>query len=296
MQIRNVCGICQSKSIKPKYIFDNYSVVECGKCYSIFRDRILSPKEDEALYGKDYFLNLQKDYFSDCLVPNPKDKSRLNDFNKRLDLLTKFLKRPDKIKLLDVGAGTGAFAYLAQKRGWQTLSIEISKFAAKIARTKFKVKVYRGEITDASFKKGDKYDVITLWESIANIEDTSRLLRKTSRLLNKDGKVAVLTTVVDSWLFYIARLIYFLSFKKINYFVKEGYPIHHSNHFTRKNLERIFNMNGLRVIYKENYEIPYKYTKLPRLFFPFLIVFGQFAKMSDTTIQVLMIAQKKNNL
>lgn len=291
MVLRRVCSFCKKSSLKIKHDFGDYSIVECKNCGFIFRDRILSFKEEEALYDKNYYLNLQKEYFLNCLTPNPRDKSRINDFKSRIDLLERFYKRSGNFKLLDVGAGTGAFGYLAQKRGWQTLSVEISPFAARIAHTKFKVNVYRGEITDKKFKQTN-FDIITLWESIANIEDTPRLLKRIRTFLKRNGKAAILTTVIDSWLYDIADLIHKLSFGKIKYFVKEGYPIHHANHFTRANLARLLKEQGFEVVYQSNREIPYKYTKLPKIFQPILLVFGQVAKIFGRTIQVLLIAKK----
>lgn len=290
MQLRNICGFCKKNSLRTKHNFWNYSIVQCQSCGFIFRDQILSFKEGETLYDKDYYLNLQKEYFLNCLTPNPRDKSRINDFKSRIDLLKNF-STSDNLKLLDVGAGTGAFGYVAQKRGWQTLSVEISPFAAKIAMEKFKVKVYRGEVTDKNFKQKN-FDIVTLWESIANIEDTPKLLKAIRRVLKRNGEVAILTTVVDSWLYDIANIINKLSMGKIKYFIKEGYPIHHANHFTRSNLARLLKEQNFEIVYQSNREIPYKYTKLPKIFLPLLLVFGQIAKIFGRTIQVLLIAKK----
>ncbi len=291
MLIRKYCSFCQKKTLKTKYGFEDYSIFECRHCGFIFRDRILNRKESEAIYDKSYFLKSQKDYFSNCLVPNPKNKSKINDFESRLELIENNIKKKRGIKLLDIGAGTGAFGYLANKRGWETVSVEISLFATKIARGKFKVKVYHGEVTDKNFKLKN-FDIVTLWEVIANIEDTPKLLNKVNNLLNRNGQIAVLTTVVDSWLYDIAKLIQKLSFGKINYFIKEGYPLQHSNHFTRKNLQKALRKNGFKIVYSENREIPFKYTKLPKHYLPLLIILGQIAKIFGRTIQYLVIAQK----
>ncbi len=291
MKLREFCTFCNKKSLKIKHDFGYYSVVECDSCGFLFRDRILSHKEEEKLYDKNYYLKLQKEYFLNCLTPNPKDKSRIKDFESRLDLLENLLKKGAAVNLLDIGAGTGVFGYLAQKRGWQTLNAEISAYALNIAKSKFKVKTFRGEITDKKFTGGN-YDLITLWESIANIENTPRLLRTIRKLLNNHGKVAILTTVADSWLYDAANLIHKLSFSRIKYFVKEGFPIHHANHFTRAALKKALHKEGFKVIYQSNQEIPYKYTKLPKIFQPLLIILGKLANIYGRTIQVLLIAQK----
>ncbi|KKS83250.1 MAG: Methyltransferase type 12 [Candidatus Gottesmanbacteria bacterium GW2011_GWA1_43_11] len=291
MLIRKSCSFCQKKALKTKYTFEDYSIFECTHCGFIFRDRKLNRIESEAIYGKNYFLKSQKDYFSNCLVPNPKNKSKINDFNSRLDLLEKNIKKSEGIKLLDIGAGTGSFGYLANKRGWKTVGVEISLFAANLARKKFNVKVYHGEVTDKNFKLNN-FDIVTMWEVIANIEETSKLLKKINSILNRNGEVAILTTVVDSWLYDVAKLIYNLSFGKISYFTKEGYPLQHSNHFTRKNLRKALKKNGFKIIYHENREIPFKYTKLPKYYLPMLIILGQLAKIFGRTIQYLVIAKK----
>ncbi len=288
---RTHCNFCNKDSLQEKYDFKDYTILQCKNCKFLFRDKILSHKEEEDLYDKDYYLNLQREYFINCLTPNPKDKSRLNDFNKRMDLLEKLNNFKKGAKLLDIGAGTGAFCYLVKARGWQTLSVEISPYAVKIAREKFKAPVYRGEVTDKKFKYSG-FDVVTLWESIANIEDTPLLLKTVNKIIKKSGKLAILTTVVDSWLYDIARLINWLSFGTITYFLKEGYPIHHANHFTRYHLAKVLKQHGFKIIYRSNTEIPYKYTKLPKIYLPILVIFGQMAKIFGRTIQVLIIAEK----
>lgn len=291
MKLRSVCNLCNNKKLITKYSFDDYSILQCSRCSFIYRDRILSHKEEESLYDKDYYLKLQKEYFINCLTPNPRDQSRINDFKSRISLLKKHLKNKTNIKLLDIGAGTGAFGFLCEKEGWQTLNVEISPFAARVARNKFKVKTYVGEVTDSRFKEGN-FDVITLWESIANIEDSSKLLKHVHTILKKDGKIAILTTVIDSWLYDVAEVIRKLSFGKVTYFVKEGYPIHHANHFTRINLNKLFKENQFKIIHISNKEIPYKYTKLPKYFLPLLLIFGRIANLFSRTIQVLLIAEK----
>ncbi|PJE58027.1 MAG: hypothetical protein COU81_02930 [Candidatus Portnoybacteria bacterium CG10_big_fil_rev_8_21_14_0_10_36_7] len=293
MKIRTSCNFCRKNKFREKYKFNNYSILECTNCKFLFRDKILSHKEEEKLYDKNYYLELQKEYFSNCLVPNPKDKSRLYDFSQRLDLLESLNTKRSKVRLLDIGAGTGAFSYLAKKRGWEVYNIEISPFVAEIARKKFNVPVYVGEVTDKRFKlKG--FDVLTFWEAIANIENTTNLLKTTKNLLSKKGKIGILTTVVDSWIYDLAKIIYKFSFGKINYFINEGFPIHHANHFTRKALYKSLKKEGFKIIYVSNQEIPYKYTKLPKFFLPALFLLGKFAKLWGRTIQVLVIAQKMN--
>ena len=284
------CNFCQRQKLKLKHSFPTYSIVECENCKFIYRDKIFSQKEDAALYDKTYYLDLQKAYFNTCLEPNPKDKFRLDDFENRIDLLETFYGSK-KLRILDIGCGTGAFGYLARQRLHKTKGVEISTFAQKIATSKFNEDVYRGEITDKNFKK-EKIDVVTLWESIANIENTPELLATVYKLLPKKGKIAILTTVVDSWLYFLAEAINKISFGKINYFIQEGYPIHHANHFTRKSLKKILKKYGFKIIYQKDLEIPYKYTKLPKIFYPALITLGQIAKFLNITIQTLILAEK----
>jgi len=291
MKIRTHCNFCQKKSLGYKYSFEDYSILECKFCGFVLRDRILSFKEEEELYQKDYYLNIQKEYFINCLTPHPKDKSRMKDFSKRLELLEKITPDKKQKKLIDIGAGTGAFGYLADQRGWKSLNLEISPFAAEIAKKKFKVSVYKGNFSNNKFLEHG-FEVATLWESVANIEDTHRLFKKINKVLNKNGKIAILTTVIDSWLYDLAKLIYIMTFGKVHYFVREGFPIHHSNHFTRKHLKKFLENSGFRIIYQSNEEIPYKYTKLPKYYLPLLLLVGQIAKFFGRSIQFLVIAQK----
>lgn len=290
MIIKKSCSLCQQSNLEVKYKLSKFNILRCKNCGLLTRDIILNKKESEDLYKKGYFCKLQKDYFSAGMSRNMVDSLRVIDFKERLRKIKKF-GNIEKGKILDIGCATGIFLKIAKDDGWQTYGVEISRFAGDFAKNTYRLEVFIGELKQAKYKS-NTFDVATGFDFIEHVEDPRELIREVKRILKPRGYIVLQTTMVDSLLFVMAGILYRFSFGKINKIVDIAYPIHHSNHFSRKTLVEILKKEGFKVINQENIEIFYEETSLPKITLPFLKILSSLSQKSGRTIESFVLAQK----
>lgn len=93
-------------------------------------------------------------------------------------------------KILDVGCGTGLFAYQAAKKGAYVLGIDFSEEAIKIAQNKFQHPNLKFEQRDAK-NLNEKYDVIVSIGTLEHMDNPLETLKLFKKHLNTKGKIIV---------------------------------------------------------------------------------------------------------
>lgn len=110
----------------------------------------------------------------------------------KLNLINNIQK--SKGSLLDIGAGTGEFLFVAKENGWNCVGVEPSEKAKAIA---LKKGVSFSETTN--LLEDHSFDVITMWhvlEHVPNIEDQIRELK---RLLKPNGTILIAVPNFNSY-------------------------------------------------------------------------------------------------
>ena len=99
-----------------------------------------------------------------------------------------------KGSLLDIGAGTGDFLCLAQKKGWKTIGVEPNAKAKEIA-------VAKGVsfIEDTSRLEEHTFDVITMWHVLEHVPDIEKQILELKRLLKPTGTLFVAVPNFNSY-------------------------------------------------------------------------------------------------
>jgi len=143
--------------------------------------------------------------------PRPNDDvllSRLNDFAPppldgdgragavaaeqwKLDLLAG-LPLPGP-RLLDVGAGTGAFVAAAAAAGYEAEGQDLAPAVAAAARRDFDVHVHGVPVRELE----GVYDLVTVWDTLEHVTDPPGLLRDVARLLVPGGHLVALSPHAD---------------------------------------------------------------------------------------------------
>lgn len=288
---KTTCSLCFAKNnFKLRYLLPRFNIIECNNCKLLTRDKVFTRKEIENLYSQDYFCNLQKDYFSAGITRDFNSSLRVLDFKNRLKKISHFTKL-SRGRILDIGCATGVFLKVAKDKGWKTTGVEVSNYAASFGRKKFNLKIFLGELKDASLNS-NYFDVATGWDLIEHVENPTELVKEIRRVLKPKGYIALQTTMTDSLLFLIADVTYRITFGKFAKLAQIAYPIHHSNHFSRQTLKELLKKNGFKVICQGNVEMFYEETSLPKVFIPLLKFFGLLSRFSGRTIEVFMIGQK----
>jgi len=93
-------------------------------------------------------------------------------------------------KVLDVGCGTGLFAYSAAKKGAKVLAIDYAAEAIELAKKNYKHKNLLFQKNDASKVKGT-FDIIVSIGTLEHMDDPFRMLKMLKSHLSKTGKIVV---------------------------------------------------------------------------------------------------------
>ena len=92
-------------------------------------------------------------------------------------------------KLLDIGAGTGAFVTHMKQRGWEVTGLEPDETARETAST-----VHRVQLLDAGHLYSlppDSFDAITLWHVLEHVHDLHPYLEQLKKLIKRGGRIFI---------------------------------------------------------------------------------------------------------
>ncbi len=187
------CPVCQSHRIKRIWIEGNFKVFYCLNCRVNF---LLSPNEIriEGVYNQSYY---EKYYFHFA-------EKRRDYFRFQIKDIERFLKvsRP---RLLDIGCGIGLFLKEAKERGWEVYGQERSNFAANYCQS-VGLPIFYGKIEEIPFPS-EYFDIITLWDVLAHLEEPAKTLEKVHLLLKEKGLLIIKTPNHPLIFFKIFRLL-----------------------------------------------------------------------------------------
>ncbi len=176
------CYLCGSPKTRLLIANQTYSFQSCASCGFRMEDPLPSPRDDDELYGDEFYRERGLEVGLD--EQNPIMRRLIAE---RLRLLTELNGSPGT--LLDIGAGTGLFVEASTRAGWRALGIETSAAATRIAARIGTSSVRHGRLEDVSFE--EKFDVVTLWDVLEHLADPRATLRRIRELLNDGGLVAV---------------------------------------------------------------------------------------------------------
>ncbi|MCB9030489.1 MAG: methyltransferase domain-containing protein [Deltaproteobacteria bacterium] len=193
----NSCPICESKesSTDSKASFylnlpESFRVTICNSCEMRWLNPQPTPEEYQAIYSESYFSG----HGGTSEFPAPKENyeedvinTRYVWFEKRLDNIRAIF--PEAKSILDIGAGTGDFLHLAQKRGFEVAGLELSEFGCKRAKEKFSLELACIELDN--FESEHKFDVVHLSHVFEHLTDPNTSLQKIYSLLKPGGIVII---------------------------------------------------------------------------------------------------------
>lgn len=210
------CPSCQQAEFFPVALrSDGVGVLECRRCGLDFVESV--PADIAGLYGEAYF---QKSGGETIPFEGYADYDAIpaSEFSWRVNLVRQFGAPGGK--LLDIGCATGKFLELASKAGWEAHGVEISGFAARLARRRG-FNVHCGTLETAAYPDG-AFDIVTAFDLLEHLPEPRRFLVEVKRILKPGGVFIVLTpnagafralAAGNGWIGYTVSLEHILYFR-----------------------------------------------------------------------------------
>jgi 2-polyprenyl-3-methyl-5-hydroxy-6-metoxy-1,4-benzoquinol methylase len=235
------CPVCGSVHINPLLTVKDHSVSredfviwQCNNCSLRFTQDV----PGEAFIGRYY---QSADYISHSntrkgLVNQLYQKVRDYTLNQKAGLIID--KTVKQGKILDLGAGVGAFLNTMKERGWEITGIEPDEGARQKAKTLFNIELKE---TDSFHQLSESsYDAITLWHVLEHVHQLHDYVERLKALLKANGKIFIAVPNYSS----LDSSIYKL------YWAAYDVP-RHLYHFSPKSIDVLMSQHGLKVISKK---------------------------------------------
>ena len=165
-----------------------FDIVECGSCTLRFTQSVPDQAAIGAYYQSDSYIShtdTEKGLINKLYI-----KARNYTLNWKMKLLDKSVGNQEfKRKVLDIGAGTGAFLDKAQHSGWEVTGLEPDEGARKICFDKYGIQC---ESSENLFRlPSQKYDAVTMWHVLEHVHQLHEYIDQIKRVL-KPGGVALI--------------------------------------------------------------------------------------------------------
>jgi len=170
-----ICPFCNDGNTHPH---EGTRFMICESCGLLINAHFPS-KDALKLALKNFMLSTYRD--------NPPGKRRIDDANKQLDVLEKYMK-PGII--YDVAASAGFFMEAAQNRGWSVWGNEISQAAIEWAREHYGLDIEYGFLEELELR-ANYYDAVVLWNSLEHMYDPKETLEICRNMLKVGGLIYI---------------------------------------------------------------------------------------------------------
>lgn len=189
----NSCPVCDSPDITKVLSVKDHSVsgeifvvMECRVCALRFTQDVPDATSIGRYYQSDEYIshsNTSKGFINGLY--QRVRKRTLRSKQKLIEKVTGL----EQGKLLDLGAGAGAFASQMKNAGWDVTALEPDAGARSIAKEQFGI-----ELKDISIFHGlenETFDAITMWHVLEHVHDLHGYVKKLKDLLRENGKLVV---------------------------------------------------------------------------------------------------------
>jgi 2-polyprenyl-3-methyl-5-hydroxy-6-metoxy-1,4-benzoquinol methylase len=235
------CPVCNSTNIDPLLTVKDYSVSkedyvvwQCRDCTLRFTQDV--PDEDSIgpyYASPDYISHTNT---SKGLLNQLYQKVRHYTLAQKAKLIIRYTK--EKGKILDIGAGIGAFLSVMKERGWEINGIEPDEGARRNAKELFGLNLAQPSVLfDLPL---NRFDAITLWHVLEHVHQLHSYMEQLKNLLAREGKIFIAVpnyTAADAAAYR-------------NYWAAYDVP-RHLYHFSPKSIAVLAQQHGLKVIAKK---------------------------------------------
>lgn len=248
--IQRRCLVCDSGRPFPiLFERDGYRLVRC-QCGMVFQD----PQPIEKLLGGSGYYH--DSAFSEALMGELRETT-MNNARQKLTLLRAADVRLDGMRVLDVGASSGAWLEVAAAQGSRATGVEIGATTAAGARERG-LDVRTGTLDEAVTTFGDeRFDLITFWDVLEHLPDPRHELEVARGLLAAGGLIAFTFPNVEG---LYPQLTYRLLARRTGVWEYPELPVHLYD-FSPRTATRLLTGSGYAVQRVRTFATPYPFYR-----------------------------------
>lgn len=235
------CPVCHNTDINPLLTVkdhsvskENFVVWQCTNCSLRFTQDVPDQNSIGAYYQSAEYISHTNT--SKGLVNQLYQKVRNYTLEQKAGLIIRNTVKQGKI--LDLGAGVGAFLHTMKKKGWDVTGIEPDNGARQQAKKDFDIDLNE---TVLFWKlQAGSFDAITLWHVLEHVHELHPYIEQLKNLLKPDGKIFIAVPNYQS----LDNSIYKL------YWAAYDVP-RHLYHFAPKSIKTLVEQHGLQLVDKK---------------------------------------------
>jgi 2-polyprenyl-3-methyl-5-hydroxy-6-metoxy-1,4-benzoquinol methylase len=187
------CLCCGSAAISKVFTCKDFTVSQeqfevwkCGTCTFRFTQNVPAPNYIARYYQSSAYISHNDTRKG--LVNSLYHIIRSFTLETKRKLITKVTGLKQGV-LLDIGAGTGAFANKMKQAGWNVSGLEPDEFAREKALSNYDLKL--NELSLLKDLTAETFDAITLWHVLEHVHDLNEYLEKFFEILKPQGRLVV---------------------------------------------------------------------------------------------------------
>jgi len=188
-----VCPGCSSSSIRQQFSAEDFTVShqlfgiwECGHCSLRFTQDVPDAASIGAFYRSDAYVSHTDT--KEGIINRLYHFVRKRTMRKK-NALIRHQTGLSSGRLLDIGAGTGAFVHVMQRTGWQVTGLEPDSDTRQRARERYGLALLP---VDTLFQLPEEsFDAITLWHVLEHVHDLHAYIAQIKKLLTPNGRLFI---------------------------------------------------------------------------------------------------------
>lgn len=223
---------------KKKYLRYYYKCKVCGHLTAKHKNFFFDKLYDDLYFKSTYVNEIKLEKTFERIQKLPSSKSDNFHRIKRIKKMIKKIFNFEKIKILDVGAGTGVFPIKLQNNRYNISVIEPDKTCAKFIRNKsnLKIKVINKKFLKVKKKDLIKYNLITFNKVLEHVEEPILFLKKSIKFLKKKNLIYIEVPDASA-----------INDKKEGKY-REEFGLGHHHVFSKKSLQNIFAFSKIKLL------------------------------------------------
>ena len=187
------CPICNKEDISTLLHTKDYSltgedfqIIQCANCTLEYTDPAPSKEAIAPYYNFPSYISHTDT--KEGLVNQIYHKVRNHTLTQKTNWVQS-LFTGHKGQLLEVGAGTGAFADSMSKKGWKVIALEPDASSRQKALDNYNLNIL--PIEELFHLEPAKYEVITLWHVLEHVHDLNAYMKIFHSLLKPNGRLII---------------------------------------------------------------------------------------------------------